>query len=115
MPVGFVIAADWTLRTSVRAELLEVGIQALGMESAEDAGRALASGKLPALVVLEATAGLADNPAILNLVARVPTVLIASRAETLSLPPAAAMIYRLVRIGQIVGTVQRLVRQGHAA
>ena len=41
MPVVFVVARDWTLRMGVRAELRELGIEALGMESAEDAGRAL--------------------------------------------------------------------------
>lgn len=115
MPVVFVIARDWTLRTSVRAELLEAGIHALGMDSPDDAGRVLASGQLPAVVVLEATAGLADNPAISELAARVPTVLVASRAEKLDLPPAAAVIYRPVRIGEVVSRVQELLRKGHAA
>ncbi len=115
MPVVFVIARDWTLRTSVRAELLEAGVHALGMESADDTGRALASGQLPALVVLEATAGLADDPAVTELVARVPTVLVASRTEKFDLPPAAAVIYRPIRIGEIVNKVRELVRKGHAA
>jgi len=115
MPVVFVIARDWILRTSVRAELLEAGIRALGMESPDDAGRALAGGQLPAAVVLEATAGLADDPAVTGLIARVPTVLVASHAEKLNLPPVAAVIYRPVRIGEIVNTIRELVRKGHAA
>src|ERR1700730_13194111 len=40
MAIVFVIARDWTLRTPVRAELRELGIDALGMESPEDVGRA---------------------------------------------------------------------------
>jgi hypothetical protein len=115
MPIVFVIARDWTLRTSVRAELLEAGIEALGMESPDDAGRALASGQVPAVVVLEATAGLADDPAVIELVARVPTVLVASHAEKVNLPPVPAVIYRPVRIGEIVTKVRELVRKGHAA
>jgi hypothetical protein len=115
MPVVFVIAHDWTLRTSVRAELLEAGIHALGMESPEDAGRALASGQLPAVVVLEATAGLADDPAVTDLVARVPTVLVASHAEKLDLPPVAMVLYRPVRIGEIATKVRELAARGHAA
>lgn len=115
MPVVFVIARDWTLRTSVRAELLEAGIHALGMESPDDAGRALASGQFPAVVVLEATAGLADDPAIPELVARVPTVAVASHAEKIDLPPVAAVIYRPVRIGDIVKQVRELLRKGQAA
>lgn len=115
MPVVFVIARDWALRTSVRAELLEAGIHALGMESPDDAGRALASGQIPAAVVLEATAGLADDPAITELAARVPTVLVASRAEKVELPRVASVIYRPVRIGEIVNKVRELAGRGHAA
>ena len=115
MAVVFVIARDWTLRTSVRAELLEAGIHALGMESPEDAGRALANGQFPAVVVVEATAGIADHPAIAAMASRVPTVLVASRAEKIDLPPAAALIYRPVRIGEIVHQVRELIRKGHAA
>lgn len=33
MIVVFVIASDWTMRTAVRAELRELGIDALGMDS----------------------------------------------------------------------------------
>jgi hypothetical protein len=62
MPTVFVIATDWTLRTGVRAELLELDIDALGMDSADDAGRALADNQTPTAIVLEATAGLAGNP-----------------------------------------------------
>ncbi len=115
MPVVFVIARDWTLRTSVRAELREAGIDALGMESADDAGKALASGQLPSVVVIEAIAELADDPRIAGLVERVPAILIASRAETVALPPAAAVLYKPVRIGEIVAKVNELVRKGHAA
>jgi hypothetical protein len=115
MPVVFVIARDWTLRTSARAELLEAGIHALGLQSADDAGRILASGHFPAAVILEATAGLADDPAIARLVSRVPTVLVASRAEKLALPPVAAVVYRPVRIGEIVTKVRELLRTGQAA
>ncbi len=113
MKVVFVIARDWTLRTSVRAELLEAGMQAMGMESAEDVGRALASGHSPAVVVLEAAAGLADDPRISGLVSRVPTVLIASHVESVALPRAAAVLYRPVRIKEITAKVQELVRKGH--
>ena len=115
MPVVFVIARDWTLRTSVRAELREAGIDALGMESADDAGKALASGQLPSAVVLEAVNGLADDPRIASLVERVPAILIASRTERVPLPPVAAVLYRPVRIGEIVAKLQGLVRKGHAA
>jgi hypothetical protein len=115
MPVVFVIATDPKLRTAVRAELREEGIDALGMDLADDAGRALASGDTPAAVVLEATADLAGNPAIQSLVTRVPTVLIASRTETVPLPPVAGVFYRPVRIGDIVRKVGEILARGHAA
>lgn len=115
MPLVFVIAHDWTLRTSLRADLREMGIEALGMESADDAGRALAAGQTPALIVLEATAGIGDSVALQTLMHSVPTVLIASRTETLPLPAAAAIFYRPVRIGDIVSRIRELLQRGHAA
>lgn len=115
MPAVFVIATDWKLRAAVRAELRERGIDALGMDSAEDAGRALAGGAMPAVVVLEANAELAGDPAIQGLVARVPTVLVASRTETVPLPRVAAVFYRPVRIGEIVEKVSELLARGQSA
>ena len=111
MPVVFVIARDWKLRTAVRAELRERAIDALGMDSAEDVGRALAGGAMPAVVVLEANAELAGDPAIRSLVRRVPTVLVASRTETVALPRVAAVFYRPVRIGEIVAKVSELLER----
>lgn len=115
MPVVFVIARDWILRGGVRAELRERGIEGLGMDAAADAGRAIASGQVPAVVVLEAIPELAGNPAIQKLVERVPTILIASRTETVPLPPVDTVFYRPVSIGEIVARVQKLIARGHAA
>jgi DNA-binding response OmpR family regulator len=115
MPVVFVIARDWTLRAGVRAELRECGIEALGMDAPADAGRAIASGQLPAAVVLEAIPELAGNLAIQRLVERVPTILIASRTETVPLPPVDTVFYRPVRVGEIVTRVHDLIARGHAA
>ena len=118
MLVVFVIARDWILRMALRAELREFGIEALGMETAEDAGRALASGTMPAAIVLEATSGIVENAAMQTLLRRVPSILIASRTETVDLPPApsdAAVFYRPVRVGEIVDRVRDLLATGHAA
>jgi hypothetical protein len=126
MAIVFVIARDWTLRTAVRAELRELGIEALGMESAEDVGHALAAGEMPAAVVLEGAAEIADDPAVQKLIERVPTVLIASRTETLLQllsrpegaaggPKLAAIFYRPVRISEIVARVRKLLECGTAA
>jgi hypothetical protein len=115
MPVVFVIALDWTLRTAVRAELRELGIDALGMDSPDDVGRAVAQGQMPSVVVLEAAAPVADHPAIRNLVERVPTLLVASRTETVPLPPARAVFYRPVRIEEIVARVRQWLPEGTAS
>ncbi|MGA3292932.1 MAG: hypothetical protein ABSE45_02990 [Candidatus Acidiferrales bacterium] len=115
MPVVFVIARDWKLRTSVRAELREQGIQALGMESASEAGRAIAAGEMPTALVIEALAEFAGDPAIQKLIARVPAILIASRTETVPLPPVDTVFYRPVRIAEIVARVREIVSRGHPA
>ncbi|HEX4075034.1 MAG TPA: hypothetical protein VHX49_06525 [Candidatus Acidoferrales bacterium] len=115
MPVVFVIARDWTLRAGVRAELRERGIEALGMEAPADAGRAIAGGQLPAVVVLEAVPEIAENLAIQKLVGHVPTILIASRTETVPLPPVDTVIYRPVSLGEIVARVHELIARGHTA
>ncbi len=115
MPLVFIIARDWQLRAGLRAELRERAIDALGMDSAEAAGRSLAEGQMPAAVVLEATAEFAADAAIQSLVKRVPTVLIASRTETVPLPPASAVFYRPVTIGEITTRVLELLKTGHPA
>lgn len=115
MPVVFIIAHDWNLRAGLRAELRERGIEALGMDAPADAGSALASGQLPAVVVLEAIPALAGDPGIGKLVESVPTILIASRTETVPLRPVDTVIYRPVRLGEIVARVHQLISRGHAA
>ena len=115
MPVVFVIARDWNLRASVRAELRERGVEALGMDAPADAGRAVASGQLPAVVVLEAIPELAGDPGVRKLVENVPTILIASRTETVPLPPVDTVFYRPVRVGEIVARVHELTSRGHSA
>jgi hypothetical protein len=103
------------MRTAVRSELREIDIDALGMDSAGDTARALASGSLPDVIVLEATAELLNDIRIHNLVQRVPTVLIASRTLKVSLPDTPAILYRPVRIAEIVARVRELVAPDHSA
>jgi hypothetical protein len=38
MAVVFVVSRDWTLRATVRAELREAGVDAMGLETADDVG-----------------------------------------------------------------------------
>jgi len=115
LPAVFVIATDRKLRTAVWVELRELGIEALGMDSLDEAGRAFARGRMAAAIVLEATPELVGHPAVLNLVKSVPTILIASRTETVALPPRAVVLYRPVTIGEIVAKVRELLASSHAA
>ena len=109
MPVVFVIAQDWTLRAAVRAELLEKGINAFGIESGDDIAHALRASEFPRVVVLEAIAELLGDLTIQNLLRRVPVVLIASHTLTVPLPEAQVVLYRPVRIGEIVDRVIELL------
>lgn len=109
MPVVYVIAEDWALRAGVRAELRERGIEALGMESASDAGVALAADEMPDAMVLDAGAKAASEAAIQLLAERVPTILIASRSEATPRLRAAKIFYRPVRIAEIVEAVAELL------
>ena len=115
MPVIFVIVPDWKTRIAVRAELRELSIDALGMESADDVGRAIITGGLPNLVVLEATAELLGDIRIQNLIQCVPAVLIASRTVRVSIPDVAAVLYRPVRVAKIVACVRELLNRDDAA
>jgi hypothetical protein len=115
MPVVHVIAKDWKLRAAVQAELRERGIDALEIDSVEAGERVLASGDLPSVVVLEATAEYSGQPAIQRLVARVPTILIASRTETVQLPQVAGVFYRPVSVAEIAEKVSELLARGQNA
>ncbi len=113
MPTVFVISADWTLRALVRAELLDAGIQAMGMESADDVGRALAKGIQPSAIVLDAALIGDVRSKLGNLLKNVPAVVVASRTEDaargLTSVPAASVVYRPVRLGEIVARVRELL------
>jgi hypothetical protein len=122
MPLVFIIAQDWKLRTSVRAELRERGIDALGMDSPDDVGRAIASRQTPALVVLEGTAEFVCHPGIQSLITRLPALLIASRTERIPLrtheqgsKAQLTVLYRPVRVGDVVSQVMSLLEKGQAA
>ena len=110
MPLVFVIARDWLLRAGVRAELRERGIEALGMESPDDAAKELAEGQVPAAVVLEGAAASEAQHAIENLARRVPVIVVASRMEPPPLLSAAATLYRPVRVHDVVEQVLRALQ-----
>lgn len=116
MPVVFVIAEEWRLRAGLRAELRERGIKALGMETADDAGRAIVAGESPSAIVLDAKAAASAAP-LENLLQRVPAVLIASRT-TANGPafhaPFRKVLFRPVQISEVVAVVLDLL-QGQRA
>jgi DNA-binding response OmpR family regulator len=109
MPFVFILARDWPLRVLLRAELRERGIQAIGMQSAAEAGTRIASGDLPSVVVLEASERI--EPGLESLARRVPFVVVASGADQDAWPAAAArVLHRPVRIAEVVAAVLDLLR-----
>lgn len=128
MTIVFVIAQDWALRVGVRAELRAAGLDARGMRSLDDAGRTVAGGDVPSVVVVEGEP-LADGSseqfaAFATLARRVPVVLVDSHAYPAfpgaspdgGAPPIclAAVLHRPVRVGQVVAAVVKLL-QGTSA
>lgn len=112
MPTVFIISPDWKLRATVRAELREAGVEALGLETADEAAKEIVAGRLPSAVVLDgevATAGLQ------NLARSIPMVVVASRSVLLPpLPSAAVVLYRPVSVKEVVAQVH-LALHGHPA
>ena len=88
----------------LRAQLRELGVDALGMERTDDAARAIADGQMPAAVVLE-TSSAEKSEAMTELARRVPLIVVASGLERIDLPEAAAIFHRPVRVGEIVARV----------
>jgi streptomycin 6-kinase len=110
MPIVLIIAQDWLLRTTLRAELREKGIEALGMESEDEAARQVAAGAVPAVFVWEPT-GKPPSPGLTALAQRVPAVVVASRMTPAPLlDHAAALLYRPVRVKEVVECVLKLLR-----
>jgi hypothetical protein len=107
MPVVFIVSGDWDLRGTVRAELREAGIEALGLETVEDMVRVIAGGITPSLVVLDGAQ--LHNPeirqALENLSSRVPLLVVDSRLDPAPPLPGATTMLRPVQIKEIVGRI----------
>lgn len=107
MPVVFVVSRDWTLRAAVRAELREAGVDALGLETADDVGKALARGVLPALVVVDAAE--VETPlareALGNLARTVAVLVVDSRTAPAPDLPGAERLQRPLFVRDIVERV----------
>jgi hypothetical protein len=107
MPTVFVVSRAWTLRTMVRAALRQTGVDALGLETADDVGRALARGLLPSVIVIDAAELEVPSAreALGNLARSVAILVVDSR--TLAAPelPGAERLGRPLRVRDIVERV----------
>jgi DNA-binding response OmpR family regulator len=109
MPTVFVIGEDWTLRSLVRAELRERGVEALGMASPADAAQAIATGTVPSAVVLDATPLGGESLALEFLPRSVPILLVTSPGAPAP-AWAAAVLSKPVHVGEIVALVENLLK-----
>jgi hypothetical protein len=96
----------------VRAELREAGIEAIGMESFRDMNEAVARGAAPSLVVVEGEelGNEAARKVLGNLARTAPILVVNSRTELAPELPGAEVLWRPVRVRDIVSRV--LVRLG---
>jgi DNA-binding response OmpR family regulator len=109
MPTVFVIGEDWTLRSLVRAELREHGIEAMGMESLDDAALVVGAGTVPSAVVLDTTPPGGD-PAALEFLSRSVPVLVVTSPGVPAPAWAAAVLSKPVQVGEIVAGVENLLK-----
>jgi DNA-binding response OmpR family regulator len=109
MPTVFIIGEDWTLRSLVRAELREHGVEALGLTSAQEAAQALASGAKPSAVIIDLTS-LRGESGVPEMIARsVPVLAVISPG--MPVPAwAAAALAKPVRVGEIVARVESILK-----
>jgi len=107
MPVVFIVSPEWRLRGTLRAELREAGIAAMGMETVDDMAATIARGIAPDLVVLDGVHLHAPSTrqSLRNLAAHVPFLVIDSRLNPASPLPAAELLFRPVQVKEIVARV----------
>jgi len=90
-PVVFVISPEWTLRTMVRAELREAGVEALGMEGIRDMVEALHRGIVPAMIVIDGIE--LEKPVtretMEDMSRNIPTLVVESRLTAAPVPSSA--------------------------
>jgi hypothetical protein len=110
--VVFIIGRDWKFRALLRAELVQKGLEALGLESLDEAGQLIASGTPPRLTIFdmndfEATGDLAH---LLALCQSGRLLLLVSPGTKLPQQLAsAATLSRPVSIGTIAEEIFRIL------
>lgn len=109
MPTVLVIGKDWKLRSLVRAELREHGVEALGLETPEEAVQAVAAGARPSAVVFDATSE-SGSLAALSFAARSVPVLVVTSPGMPAPEWAAAVLAKPVQVGEIVARVESLLK-----
>lgn len=98
------------MRTALRAELIEQGIEALGFDCVDDALHAAADGQWPALVVADDSAFQPGKPELAALLRRSSLLLVASGAGAApDLPPGVVALRRPVRVGEITARVRQIL------
>jgi len=112
VPIVFVVSPEWTLRTMVRAELREAGVEALGMQAASDLVDALGRGVAPSMVVID---GIelekpAAREALENMPRNIPILIVDSRIMTAPVLSSGEVLRRPIRVQDIVSRV--LMRLG---
>jgi len=107
MQIVFVVSPDWTLRTAVRAELREAGVDALGLETADDVGKALARGMAPSVVVIDGAEleNSSAREALANLARHVTVIVVDSRVTPAPALIGAERLHRPLRVRDIVTRV----------
>lgn len=105
--VVFVISPEWTLRTMVRAELREAGVEALGMEGIRDMVEALHRGIVPAMIVIDGIE--LEKPitreTIEDIARNTPTLIVDSRLTPAPVASNTEVLRRPVRVQDIVSRV----------
>lgn len=111
MATVLVISADWMLRSGLRAELREQGIETLGFATVGDAALAVDAEHRPSMIVVEAS----EYPLAARwracLHGHTPILVVASALEpTPKLENADQLLTRPVRIGDVAAKIQSLLK-----
>ena len=108
-----IVGRDWKFRALVRAELREQGYEALGLETLDEVGKAIAGGQVsPAAIVFDLSE--TDNrdrdlATLRSLALSVPVILIASHSnlpDSSALPEGLAALFRPLTIAEVVSHVR---------
>lgn len=108
-----IVGRDWKFRALVRAELREQGYEALGLETLDEVGKAVAAGELsPAAIVFdlsETDDRDRDLSTLRSLALSLPVILIASHSnlpDSSTVPASVTTLFRPLTVADIVSHVR---------